>query len=363
MQMRRFFLLFLSSFLLVVYLAKAQQPARNLVIVTFDGLRWQEVFGGVDSVLMHDAAYTRDPDEMRRLYWDASPQVRREKLFPFIWGVMAHDGQLLGNRNLGNDMNVANVYHFSYPGYHEIFTGYPDTAIHSNDKVRNPNKHVLGYLNQQSGYQGKVAAFTSWDVFPYILNKWESGIYVNADEDSLPDATPELRLLNLLQRLTAKPLDLRPDIFTYAAAKEYLKAYHPRVLYIAFDETDDYAHAGMYDQYIKSAHAEDGMIRDLWTYLQQDPFYAGQTVLLLTCDHGRGTGDAWRDHGAKVKGSSAIWMAVMGPGIAAVGERKEHAQYYQAQIAATLADLLGFKFQADHPIAPSLYPVLVHAEN
>jgi hypothetical protein len=28
------------------------------------------------------------------------------------------------------------------------------------------------------------------------------------------------------------------------AAREYLKAYKPKVLYIAFDETDDFAHAG-----------------------------------------------------------------------------------------------------------------------
>ncbi|WP_100313525.1 phosphoglyceromutase [Thermoflavifilum aggregans] len=356
--MQRFFLLFICSFFLVVYLANAQQPARNLVIVTFDGMRWQEIFSGVDSVLLHDAAYTRDPDEMQRLYWDASPQVRREKLFPFIWGVIAHDGQLFGNRILGNDMNVANVYHFSYPGYNEIFTGYADFWVNSNNKIPNPNRNVLGFLNNKPLYHNHVAAFTSWSVFPYILNKWESGIYVNADEDSLPDATPELQLLNLLQRLTAKPLDLRPDIFTYAAAKEYLKAYHPRVLYIAFDETDDYAHAGMYDQYIKSAHAEDGMIRDLWAYLQQDPFYAGQTVLLLTCDHGRGTGDAWRNHGTFTKGSSAIWMAVMGPGIAPTGEHAEPARYHQKQIAATIAQILGFTFQTDHRVAKSLYPIL-----
>ena len=59
-----------------------------------------------------------------------------------------------------------------------------------------------------------------------------------------------------------------PDVVTYLAAREYLKAYQPRVLYIAFDETDDYAHGGMYDQYLGAAHAEDGMLADLWKTLQ-----------------------------------------------------------------------------------------------
>ncbi|QOR76984.1 MAG: alkaline phosphatase family protein [Thermoflavifilum sp.] len=345
-------------FLLMSNTLFAQEHAERLVVVTLDGMRWQEVFTGVDRDLMENHAYTRDADAMKRLYWDASAERRREQLFPFIWNVVAKQGQLLGNRLLGNDMNVSNPYHFSYPGYNEIFTGYPDTSVNSNDKIPNPNTNVLGFIQQQSGFQGRVAAFTSWDVFPYILNKWQSGIYVNADQDSLPETTPEFRLLNRLQYLTAKPLDLRPDIFTYAAAKVYMKAYHPRVVYIAFDETDDYAHAGMYDQYIKSAHAADAMIGDLWKYLQQDTFYAGKTALLITCDHGRGTGDAWRDHGADVQGSSAIWMAVMGPGIPAVGERKEHAQYEQAQIAATLAEILGYHFTAAHPIASSLLPQL-----
>lgn len=349
-------------FLLMSNTLFAQEHAERLVVVTLDGMRWQEVFTGVDRDLMENHAYTRDVDAMKRLYWDASAERRREQLFPFIWNVVAKQGQLLGNRLLGNDMNVSNPYHFSYPGYNEIFTGYPDFWVNNNNKIPNHNISVLEFINQQDEYRNQVAAFASWSVFPYILNMWRSKIHVNADQDSLPETTPELRLLNRLQYLTAKPLDLRPDIFTYAAAKVYMKAYHPRVVYIAFDETDDYAHAGMYDQYIKSAHAADAMIGDLWKYLQQDTFYAGKTVLLITCDHGRGTGDAWRHHGTFTKGSSAIWMAVMGPGIPAVGERKEHAQYEQAQIAATLAEILGYHFTAAHPIAPSLLPQLQQTE-
>ncbi|HTB24138.1 MAG TPA: hypothetical protein VK711_02150, partial [Puia sp.] len=92
------------------------------------------------------------------------------------------------------------------------------------------------------GYKGRIAVFSTWDVFPYILNKWRNGIYVNADVDSLKFDNSALKLINDMQFLEAKPLDVRLDLLTYFAAREYLKAYKPKVLYIAFDETDDFAH-------------------------------------------------------------------------------------------------------------------------
>jgi hypothetical protein len=36
------------------------QPAKsaNIIIVTLDGMRWQEVFGGADSALLKNSRYT-----------------------------------------------------------------------------------------------------------------------------------------------------------------------------------------------------------------------------------------------------------------------------------------------------------------
>ena len=39
-------------------LALAQHKTKNLVIVTLDGMRWQEVFGGADSALLKNKNYT-----------------------------------------------------------------------------------------------------------------------------------------------------------------------------------------------------------------------------------------------------------------------------------------------------------------
>ncbi len=338
------------------FISHAQTKTKNIVLVTLDGMRWQEVFGGVDSILLKNKSYTKNYKNVSSRFWDNNLEKRREMLFPFLWNVVAKKGQIHGNRNAGSKVNVANPYQFSYPGYSEMLTGFVDTAVNSNDKIMNRNTNVLEFINRQKNYQGKVAVFSSWDAFPYIINKTRSGIYINSDTDPLKFDNSNLKLINDIQFLAPQPIDLRPDIFTYMAAREYFKAYRPKVLYIAFDETDDLAHAGEYDQYLKSAHAEDAMLADIWNIIQSDPQYKDKTTLIITCDHGRGDliKDNWRSHGAEIKESGQTWLAVMGPDTKPTGEAKNTEQIYQKQYAATISALLGLKFTAEHPVGESI---------
>lgn len=332
---------------------KTQIRTENIVIVTLDGMRWQEVFQGADKFLLKSKQYTHDSSGTSEQFWHDDTASRREKLFPFIWSVIARQGQIYGNRRYANNVDNANQYRFSYPGYSEIFTGYPDVRVNSNEKVVNPNTNVLEFLNSQPEYRGKVAAFTTWDVFPYILNKWRSGIYMNSDRDSLRFPSKESALINDMQRLSTQPINVRPDVITYLAARTYFKTYKPRVLFIGFDETDDFAHGGQYDQYLKSARAEDGMIMDLWNNIQSDPQYRNKTTLIITCDHGRGDAikDNWREHGDEIGDAGQIWIAAIGPDTKALGEVKAAQTLYQEQLAATFSALLGLSFTAEHPVA------------
>lgn len=75
-----------------------------------------------------------------------------------------------------DNVNNANPYWFSYPGYNELFTGYPDTPIDSNDKIPNKNISLLEFLNKKKEFAGKIAVFSTWDAFPYIFNSARSGI-------------------------------------------------------------------------------------------------------------------------------------------------------------------------------------------
>ena len=63
---------------------------------------------------------------------------------PFFWKEVTKMGQLHGNRNLGNKVDLTNTMWFSYPGYNEILSGKADDSrINSNDKIPNPNTTIL----------------------------------------------------------------------------------------------------------------------------------------------------------------------------------------------------------------------------
>lgn len=333
--------------------AQTRPKTKNLVIVTLDGLRWQEVFRGADSVLANLKEYNDNQEGIKRRFLATSPLERRKMLLPFFWTTLVQNGQIYGNRDLGNNAEVANPYKFSYPGYSELFTGFPDPLVNSNDKNYNPNTNVLEYLNKQKGFEGKVAAFTSWDVFPWILNDKRSGILVNSGLTNLSadNISDRLKLLNELQHQSPGFVseEIRLDAITYQFGKQYLRDYKPRVLFIGFDETDDMAHVGNYKFYLQQAHKTDGMLADLWNYLQSDPFYKDQTTLLITSDHGRGEVplDSWKDHGLDVRGAEQVWLAVIGPDTPARGEIKTQTTIYHKQVAQTLAGLLGFNFKAN----------------
>lgn len=328
------------------------RKTKNLIVVTLDGMRWQEVYRGADSALIN-SNFTADKDEVRKKYWAETPVGRRKLLFPFLWSVVSGQGQLYGNRDAGSKDELANPYHFSYPGYNEIFTGFPDVRMNTNDPITNPNMNVLEYINKQKGFEGKVIAFSSWERFPQILNVDRSGLPVYSGYTDLKntDANARLKYLNELQRNVPPYLgdSTRLDFITYEFSKEYIKQYKPRVLYMAFDETDDMAHAGNYKFYLDRAKQEDAYIKALWDMIQADPFYKNSTTLLITCDHGRGETpiDTWRSHGADVKGSENTWFAIIGPDTSPTGEVKTQVITYHKQLAQTMAQLLGFDFKAN----------------
>jgi hypothetical protein len=356
--MKKWLLYFL---LLPAFYAGAQShKTENIIIVTLDGMRWQEVFGGVDSSLLNNPKYTHEKKLITGSLWSDDAQERRKKLMPFLWTTIAQHGQLYGNRNLGNEVDNANPYWFSYPGYNEIFTGYPDTTVNSNDKIRNKNTNVLEFINTKKEYAGKIAAFSTWDVMPYFLNTQRNGMFANADQDSIHYNTGTAKLLNDIQVLSIKPNGERLDVLTYIAAREYLKENKPRLLYIGFDETDEYAHHGSYDFYLGAAHAEDAMLSDIWQTVQSLPEYKNKTTLIVTCDHGRGDKikDQWRDHGRNVVDAGHIWIAILGPDTSPAGEIKTKTLLYQKQIAPTLAALLGYTFLPDQGKADPITTVL-----
>lgn len=334
------------------------QRAENIIIVTTDGFRWQEVFKGMDSAIAANRGFNQgDSASLVKKYGSGDAAERRKKLLPFFWSTLAANGQLYGNRDLDNKVNNANPYWFSYPGYSEIMTGYADTAINSNGYPPNPHSNVLQFLARQQKIRGKVAAFGAWDAFDRILNEKRSGFPVVSafDKSGGDNPTTQQGLLNAMLADSYKPWHEEEclDVFTHYAAMEELKTKKPRVLYIAYGETDEWAHAGQYRNYLDAAHQVDAWLKQLWDFVQSDPRYKNKTALFVTTDHGRGDAvkKEWTSHGKAIDGAGQIWFAVMGPGTPASGEMKTAGQLYQKQFAQTIAKLMGYAFTANHPVA------------
>ncbi len=349
--------------------SKSQRQTENIIIVTTDGLRWQEVFKGMDSAIANNSKYNqRDSDYIFRNYWSNDEKERRKKLLPFLWSTIVTNGQLFGNRTAGSKVDNMNPYWFSYPGYSEIMTGYADTAINSNEYPANPHVTVLEFLNKQPKLKGKVAAFCAWDAFDRILNEERSGIPVVSGFNPTGGITPNAneRLINAMNKDAYRPFGEIEcqDVFTHYAALEYLKTKKPRVLYIAYGETDEWAHAGKYRSYLDAGHQVDAWIKQLWDFVQKDPQYKNKTTLFVTVDHGRGDvkKEEWTSHSNKIEDAHEIWFAVMGPDTPKRGELNPIAigsdmQLYQEQFAQTIAKLMGYTYKAGHPIASEIHYV------
>ncbi len=321
------------------------QHADHVIVVTLDGLRWQEVFGGAARAqIARESGGVGDTSALLARFWRETPEARRAALMPFLWQVVARDGQIFGDSTRGAPTMVTNGLWFSYPGYNELLAGAPDPRVDSNDKVPNPNVTVLEWLNGRACCRGRVAAFGSWDVLPFIVNGERSGILVNGEGPPFPAArTAREREGN------EHAADL-PNVFGFAvrldaptmwAALEHLRTARPRVLYVMLGETDEWAHERRYDLYLDAAWRGDRFIRRLWETAQATPGLRGRTALVIATDHGRGEGARdWTDHGRRVPAARRIWMAAMGPGVPALGLRSEVATT-QSQLAATVAALLG----------------------
>jgi hypothetical protein len=342
---------------LVVSLASAA-PAlrtRNVVLIVSDGLRWQEVFTGADPLLINEknGGIWDKEEDLRREFWRPDPLERRKALFPFLWSTVASHGQIFGNQAKGSIAHVTNGLAFSYPGYNEMLSGHPDPRIDSNEFGPNPNVTVFEWLNGLPGLRGEVSVFATWEAFKDIFNVGRSKLSVQVGWDSpLGGASnPQRALLDrLLARTTRFDAEDLYDSLLQVEVTDALRESHPRVLFIGFGETDNWAHAGRYDLVLHSAHAFDRFVGELWSKLQAMPAYKDSTTFIITTDHGRGSGPVdWREHGVEQPGSENVWIAVLGPDTAALGERSHIAPVAQAQIAATVAALMGKDYQRAVP--------------
>ncbi len=309
------------AFLLTSSALGQSPPARNVILITLDGARTQEIFGGLDldvlrAGLKKDQQVEETPAYKR--YWAATAGERRAKVMPFFWTEwMPKHGSIAGNRARGSRFGITNRHRFSYPGYSEILTGEPhDAVIDSNDNRRYSFPTLLDVLKRRlSLSREQVAAFGSWETFNWIASRDEDSFVINAGYEAFAGGDAEIARLSREQFETQTGWDsVRHDMYTFRLALAHVQKARPRVLYLALGETDDWAHDQRYDRVLQTLERTDAWFKELWTWLQSDAQYRDNTAILITVDHGRGrTAKDWGNHGDDVDGAQETWLAAIGP--------------------------------------------------
>ena len=336
--------------------AAAQRKTENVILITLDGARRQEIFGGMDADLYRKIDADSENKQVFKTFFAAEPAQRREKLMPFFWRIwMKNHGSVAGNSDLKSEALTTNNLLFSYPGYSEIVTGEArDDTIKSNSFVQNRFPSFLQFLQTRMKLdQNQVASFASWRVMKAIVTSKPDAFLTNAGYDAYESKSRETRAISAAQFETLLPSEnVRHDYYTFRLAMAHLKKYRPRVLHIGFGETDTWAHARRYDHVLKSLNRTDNYFKELWQFLESDKQYRGKTSIVVTVDHGRGSSEKdWNNHSAKIPEARHIWMAFVTPGSNLRGEWTNSKPVYQNQIAATICKFLGFDYLEQYPNA------------
>jgi arylsulfatase A-like enzyme len=311
---------------------RASERTRNVILVTIDGVRWQEIFGGVDH--------------------QRSPSLA-------CGGVSALLPNLHALADVGvsvHDIASSGPNFVSLPGYREIVTGRANARCTNNDCRAIDEETLLDEIDD-------TAVVASWEKIALAAVKTprrqmiSAGRHAGATRDRLRVNENASHLLD--ENPSAYPGwgDYRPDRYTMALAREVLSAKRPRFFWIALGDTDEYAHRGDYPGYLDALRSADRFIGELWQILGTLGEYGAETTILVTADHGRARD--FRDHG-RAPESARVWLIAAG---GAVPRGIASGEHRLRDVAPTIRSLLDLpedhSREAGAPIAELVHQPLV----
>jgi hypothetical protein len=303
----------------------------TVILVTLDGVRARDVF---DATL-------------------PLPNLRR----------LADRGVALGGPEA--PMRASGPRFVSLPGYREILTGRRDGAgCRDNECPPIAEPTILDEL-RVAGNLGTddVVVLASWETIARATSIVPEAVTISAGRRDGANRNRLARDARIRRRLddgtSARAFpghgDYRPDAWTAALALDVVAARHPRLLWVALGDGDEYAHRGDYAGYRESLVAADRFVGALGAVVGQDAIY------IVTADHGRSAN--FRDHGDSAE-SSSVWLIAAGGDIPptghlrAAGDGATAAPRYLADIAPSLRALLHLAADPS-PRAGALIPELL----
>ncbi|APR84991.1 Hypothetical protein A7982_10340 [Minicystis rosea] len=298
--------------------AMASPSTNAIVLVTIDGVRWQEIFEGIDPALAADAALPPVPDRSARA------------LMPNAHRLFFEEGSAIGDPERHGGIEGSAARHMSMPGYVEIATGAGTSC------VDNACKPVLGETFADAVTAGaadreRAAVFGSWSEIARAAAAHPERLFVQTGTAPGHDARP----------LGGGETYMHDHVIAEAAL-DHLRKHHPRFLWVALGDTDEWAHAGSYGNYLDALRAADRFLGDLATTLQQMGPEGARTAIFVTADHGRDPG--FRHHGGPASGR--VWLLARGPTIPKRGSIATSRYRELRDVAPTLRALLGLPARA-----------------
>jgi hypothetical protein len=238
---------------LLVALLFSPPPSPDVILITIDGVRWQEVYGGTDHWRWHGR------------------QMTSRQLLPNLYDYFVDDGVAVG---LLTPIVASGPNHISLPGYLEITRGHPSFDCQLNSCRPYIDQSVFWFFQHP-------AVFSSWTEIKETIPS-NSNVYRDVGTDWY-----------------------RWDNATELAAISYLDQQTPDFLWVSLGDTDEMGHLNDYPRYIESLQMADIFIGYL---VERYP----NATFIVTADHGRNTD--FKDHGID-KSSERVWLMMRGPNV------------------------------------------------
>jgi hypothetical protein len=308
---------------------RPERLAQSVVIVALDGVRWQDVFYGV---------------EASRAGLAPSQCDTGRELMPNLHRLATLEGAALGAPDIGHPMRASGPRFVSLPGYAEIFTGRPSPCV-DNECTFRPQRTLADEVVTGPGDSFASFVLSSWPRIGQVASGHSDRVVISTGRtggqnlEAFDDDPEGRRLLEEGASATPAPAygDFRPDRHTAALAMHVLRTHRPRFLFVGLGEPDEYAHHNDYPAYLGSLRSADAFIGEVASSLSESAQW-GETVLFVTTDHGRA--ESFHSHGDD-RESARVWLVGAGAGISARGAVASPTPRRLADIAPTVRALLG----------------------
>lgn len=284
-------------------LAPSSVHADTVVLLVIDGIRWQEVFRGVDVRLARAHGLKQ--------------HAPAEHLVPALHALGSSGGVAAGVPGVGAEIHASGPVYRSLPSYMELLSGHSAEYCSNNrcGSVRYPT--VMDRVIEHAD-AGEAALFASWPHLIHAAAIHPERAVVSAGRRGgthleLVDSVPTRQRLRA-RAISAGPApskgDFRADRFTQQLAFDYLLRERPKFLFVSLGEADAYGHANNYPAYLDALRRSDQFVARLVDATERLNLEAHRTTLIVTTDHGR---DAKaREHGPGIPESARVWIIAGG---------------------------------------------------